>query len=178
MSDIEPIASYLTKILTDGAPALGLALFLSALGYPLLPGTLFVIAAGAFVRQGIIHWADSSFLILLGAVLGDSAGYFFGYFVTYLAGPLFEHSARWQKVRETFARRGGLVIYLTRFLLTPLAIPVNLIAAGSGYTFGRFLLYDVAGQLTRSAVLFLCEVSTCGLKRCPLSPKVRHDCIS
>jgi membrane-associated protein len=33
-------------------------------------------------------------------------------------------------------------------LLTPLALPTNLIAGGSGYRYWRFLTYDVAGEFT------------------------------
>jgi membrane-associated protein len=44
---------FLTGMITYGPPVLGLALLLGALGVP-VPGTLFVLAAGAFVRQGVI----------------------------------------------------------------------------------------------------------------------------
>jgi membrane protein DedA with SNARE-associated domain len=147
MSDISLTDLFLTGMLAYGAPMLSLALFLGALGFP-LPGTLFVIAAGAFVRQGIIHWGDSAGLALLGAVLGDSASYALGRFAAGWVERRFGYSTVWQQARQTFERRGGLAIYLTRFLLTALAVPVNLIAAGSGYAFWRFLLYDVAGELT------------------------------
>ena len=42
----------------------------------------------------------------------------------------------------------GLAIYLTRFLVTALAIPTNLIAGGSGIRFRRFMTYDSLGELT------------------------------
>jgi membrane protein DedA with SNARE-associated domain len=138
---------FLTGIITYGPPALGLALLLGALGVP-VPGTLFVLAAGAFVRQGVIDWATASGFGLLGAILGDSAGYAVGRFAKGWVQRRFGQTSAWQKSQETFARRGGLAIYLTRFLLTPLAVPTNLIAGGSGYSFGRFLTYDVAGEAT------------------------------
>ncbi|MCI0643390.1 MAG: VTT domain-containing protein [Chloroflexi bacterium] len=147
MTDFSLTDFLLTGMITYGAPALGLALLIGALGLP-VPGTLFVIAAGAFARQGIIHWADSSGLGLLGAVLGDSASYAIGRFAKGWVERRFGQSAVWQKAQTTFGRRGGLAIYLTRFLLTALAVPVNLIAGGSGYPFWRFLLYDVAGEVT------------------------------
>ena len=40
------------------------------------------------------------------------------------------------------------MIYLSRFLLIPLAIPANVIAGGSGYGWRRFLTCDIAGELT------------------------------
>jgi membrane-associated protein len=138
---------FLTGMITYGPPALGLALLLGALGVP-LPGTLFVLAAGAFVRQGVIDWAAASSLGLLGVVLGDSASYTIGRFAKSWVQRRFGQSSAWQNAQATFEQRGGVAIFLTRFLLTPLAIPTNLIAGGGGYAFWRFLSYDVAGELT------------------------------
>ena len=147
MSDLGLTEIFLTGMLTYGPPAFGLALLLGALGFP-LPGTLFVLAAGAFGRQGIIDLAAASSLGLVGAVLGDSTGYIVGRFAKGWVERHFGHSTAWQGAQQTFERRGGLAIYLTRFLLTPLAVPTNLIAGGSGYSFWRFLGYDVAGEFT------------------------------
>lgn len=147
MTDLNLTDLFLTGMLTYGPLALGLALLVGALGIP-VPGTLFVLAAGAFVRQGVLDLFTASSLGLLGAVLGDSASYAIGYFAKGWVERRFGQSAAWQKARDTFERRGGLAIYLTRFLLTPLALPTNLIAGGSGYSFGRFLAYDVAGEFT------------------------------
>jgi membrane protein DedA with SNARE-associated domain len=147
MSDLSLTGVFLTGMLTYGPPAFGLALLLGALGFP-LPGTLFVLAAGAFGRQGIIDLAAASGFGLVGAVLGDSAGYVVGYFAKGWVARRFGHSTAWQSAQQTFERRGGLAIYLTRFLLTPLAVPTNLIAGGSGYSFWRFLSCDVAGEFT------------------------------
>jgi membrane-associated protein len=41
-----------------------------------------------------------------------------------------------------------MAIYLTRFLITALAIPTNLIAGGSGIRFRRFITYDTIGEIT------------------------------
>ncbi len=147
MTDLNLTDLFLTGMLTYGPLALGLALLLGALGIP-VPGTLFVLAAGAFVRQGVLDLFTASGLGLLGAVLGDSASYAIGYFAKGWVERRFGQSTAWQKARNTFERRGGLAIYLTRFLLTPLALPTNLIAGGSGYSFWRFLAYDVAGEFT------------------------------
>jgi membrane-associated protein len=147
MSDINLSELFLTGMLTYGPPALGLALLLGALGLP-LPGTLLVVAGGAFARQGIIDWAAAAGLGLLGAVLGDSASYAIGRFASGWVQARFGRSETWRKAQAAFQRRGGLAVYLTRFLLTPLALPTNLIAGGSRYAFSRFLSYDLAGEVT------------------------------
>ena len=64
----------------------------------------------------------------------------------------FGQTATWQAAQQSFKRRGEVAIYITRFLVTPLAIPTNLIAGSSGYMFGRFLLYDTAGEITWLAI--------------------------
>ena len=50
--------------------------------------------------------------------------------------------------RSALLKRGGVAIYLTRWILTAFAVPTNLIAGGGGYPFVRFLAIDVAGEVT------------------------------
>ncbi len=147
MTELNLSELFLTGMITYGPSALGLALLLGALGLP-LPGTLFVLAAGAFIRQGVIDWGAALGFGLLGAVLGDSASYAMGRFAKGWVQRRFGQSSTWQTAQATFERRGGMAIYLTRFLLTPLAIPTNLIAGSTGYSFWRFLAYDIAGEAT------------------------------
>ena len=138
--------TFLTGMLAYGAPALSAALLLGALGLP-LPSAMFLLAAGAFVRQGVLDWSLTVPLALLATVAGDSGGYCLGR----CGGPLVlkrvENSAVWGRARATFDRRGGVAILLTRFLLTPLATPINLIAGSSRYSFARFVFFDVLGEL-------------------------------
>jgi len=147
MSEISLTDFFLTGLITYGPPMLGLALLLGGLGLP-LPGTLFLLATGAFIRQGVMDWATTLGLGLFGVILGDSASYAMGRLAGDRVQRRFNRSTAWQSAQGAFARRGGTAIYLTRFLLTPLAIPTNLIAGGSRYVFWRFLGYDVAGELT------------------------------
>jgi membrane-associated protein len=37
---------------------------------------------------------------------------------------------------------------LTRWLITPIAVPTNLAAGSAGYPFLRFMVYDLFGELT------------------------------
>jgi membrane protein DedA with SNARE-associated domain len=149
MTELDLTGVFMAGMTTYGPPALGLALLLGALGMP-VPGTLLVLAAGAFARQGLIDWGTASFLGLLGAVFGDNASYAMGHFARGWVQRHFGQSSAtaWQTAQDSFERRGAQAVYLTRFLLTPLAIPTNLIAGSSGYNFRRFLTYDVAGELT------------------------------
>ncbi len=147
MTDLSLTDFFLTGMITYGPAALALALLLGALGLP-LPGTLFVVAAGAFIRQGVLEWATTTPLAFLGVILGDSCSYAIGRFARAWVQRRFGASPTWQKAQATFDRRGGTAIYLTRFLLTPLAIPTNLIAGSSAFPFHRFLFYVAVGEAT------------------------------
>ncbi|MCA9981479.1 MAG: DedA family protein [Anaerolineales bacterium] len=145
--DLDLTETFLYYVVTFGPPALGATLFLAALGIP-LPGTLFVLAAGAFVRQGVLDIYQTVFIALIGVVIGDLLSYGLG---RLFRGPVlrrFGEKESWRNAEANFQRRGGLAIYLTRFLLTPLALPTNLIAGTSAYPVGRFVLFDLAGEST------------------------------
>jgi membrane-associated protein len=144
MSDVTD--AFLTATLVYGVPALALALLLAALGIP-LPATLLLLAAGAFTRQGLLDGRWTLALGLLASVLGDSGSYCLGRCGGTLVLRRMNQQVAWQRAQALFARHGALTILLTRFLLTPLALPTNLIAGSSRYTYGRFVLVDVAGEL-------------------------------
>jgi membrane protein DedA with SNARE-associated domain len=58
----------------------------------------------------------------------------------------FGKSERWVQAETTFRRWGGMSVLLTRFLITGLAVPVNLIAGTSDFRFRRFFVYDLVGE--------------------------------
>ena len=137
----------LTQIINYGAPLLGLILFLGALGVPL--GTsVVVIAAGAFSQQGVLSWPNAILTGLVGAVIGDVLSYSIGYYAKGWTQKRFGNSPMWINASESFQKRAGLAIFLTRWLITAVAIPTNLIAGESGYKFSHFLFYDIIGELT------------------------------
>lgn len=147
MNEINLTNLLLTELVAYGPPLFGLALLIAALGLP-LPGTLLVLATGAFIRQGVLNGVTMTVLGLIGVVLGDSLSYALGRFAHQWALRRFGGTPAWQQAQSTFDRRGGLAIYLTRFFLTPLATPTNLIAGSSGYAFWRFLAFDSSGEAT------------------------------
>lgn len=138
--------TFLNLMLAYGAPALALALLIGALGLP-LPLSMLLLAAGAFTRQGLLDLTLTAGLALLATVLGDSGSYYLGRHGRRLVRKRMAGTRLWARAQETFDRQGALSILLTRFLLTPLALPTNLIAGSSKYAFSRFLALDVAGEL-------------------------------
>jgi len=136
----------LTQVINYGAPLFGLILFLGALGLP-IGASVVLIAAGAFSEQGILNWFPAAILGLLGAVLGDALSFGIGYYAKDWVDQRFGGSTTWKRAQASFAARAGLAVFLTRFLITALAIPTNLIAGGSGYQFRKFMTVDSLGEL-------------------------------
>jgi membrane protein DedA with SNARE-associated domain len=137
----------LTQIINYGAPLFGLILFLGALGVP-FPTSLLVVAAGAFSQQGFLDWFSIALFGLLGAVAGDVVSFGMGFYAKNWVSKRIEGSRAWKNARNTFESRAGMAVYLTRFLITALAVPTNWIAGGSGIKFRRFIAYDSLGELT------------------------------
>jgi len=120
---------------------------LGALGFP-VGASVVVIAAGAFSQQGILDWPSAIVIGLVGAVIGNMLSYSIGHYAKGWTQKRFGNSQTWINASQSFHNSAGLAIYLTRWLITAIAIPTNLIAGGSGYKFSHFLLYDVTGELT------------------------------
>ena len=137
----------LAQIVRYGALFFGFILFLGALGLP-VGASLLVIAAGAFVEQSILPWPLMIITGFIGAVLGDMLSYGIGRFAKERVGDRLKNSPAWKNAQDTFERHGAAAIYLTRFLITTLAIPTNLIAGSSDFGFWRFVAYDLPGELT------------------------------
>lgn len=137
----------LTQMINYGAPVFWALLFLGALGVP-IGASVLVIAAGAFSQQGILNWPLMAILGLIGAIVGDAISFGIGFYARDWVEDRFGRLAAWRNAKKSFDARAGLAIYLTRFLITALAIPTNLIAGGSGIQFRRFMIYDSLGELT------------------------------
>ncbi|MBK9207595.1 MAG: DedA family protein [Anaerolineales bacterium] len=136
----------LTQVINYGTPLIGLILFLGALGLP-IGASVVVIAAGAFGQQGILDIPSAAILGLVGALLGDSLSFSMGYYAKDSVQKRFGQSPAWRSARASFQKRAGLAVFLTRWLITAMAIPTNLIAGSSGYKYTRFIAYDAAGEI-------------------------------
>jgi membrane protein DedA with SNARE-associated domain len=147
MSGIDLSSLLLGWIAAYGAPMVAGMLFLGGLGVP-LPATLIVIACGAFMRQNLLDLYSTPILGYLGTIAGDALLYGLGYFASNRINKRFEGTTAWKNARADFDRRGGIAIYLSRWLLTAVAFPTTLIAGSSGYHFKKFFVYDSLGELT------------------------------
>lgn len=135
----------LTQIINYGAPILGAIVFIGAMGAP-FPGTLIVIAVGAFCKQGFLPWHTTGMIALACVVAGDGLSYAMGYYARERILRRFQDSQRWVQAESSFNRWGGMAVLWTRFLITGIAVPVNLIAGTSNFPYKRFFLYDLLGE--------------------------------
>jgi membrane-associated protein len=135
----------LTQIINYGAPILGLIVFIGAIGAP-LPGTLIVVAVGAFCRQGFLSWPITGLVAFICVVLGDGLSYSMGYYARESILRRFSASTQWTQAEKSFQNWGGMSVFLTRFLITGIAVPVNLLAGTGSFPFKRFMIYDVLGE--------------------------------
>lgn len=137
----------LTQVLNFGTPLIGLILLLGALGFP-IGASVVVIAAGAFSQQGVLDWPSAIAIGLAGALIGDMLSYSMGHYAKGWTQKRFGNSPTWINASASFQNNAAWAIFLTRWLVTAIAIPTNLIAGGSGYKFSYFMLYDMLGELT------------------------------
>jgi membrane-associated protein len=136
----------LTQIINYGAPLLGIIVFTGGLGIP-LPCTLLVIAAGAFARQGILPWHTTALISIISVVAGDSISYSLGYYSRELVLQRFSGTPRWLQAEQSYQKWGALSIFFSRFLVTVIALPVNLLSGTTRFPFKKFLIYDLLGEI-------------------------------
>ena len=143
----EAIDTLLTGLLNYGTTLLFLVLFFAALGVP-LPATMLVIAAGAFASQGFLSAGGASIAAFVGSVVGDQSSYLLGRFAAKRLPATLRNSRTGVRAVRSFSRWGGWSVFLSRFLFTPIALPVNLLAGSTRYAWARFTTASVAGEAT------------------------------
>lgn len=133
-----------------GLPVLFGTLLIGSIGLP-LPSSLLLLVAGSFVAQGDMSLWPVLALAAAGAILGDNVGYALGRWggprvrgrLSRLAGgkERLKTAEKWLKKRE------GASVFLSRWLLTPLGPIINITSGLIGYSWPRFLILDVLGEV-------------------------------
>jgi len=114
------------------------------------PGDSLLFTAGLLASQGILDITILTILVTLGAILGDSVGYWFGAKV----GPMlfnredsfFFHKRHVERTRLFYLKHGSRAIVLARFI--PIVRTFAPILAGVGtMPYGKFLRYNIVGGI-------------------------------
>jgi membrane-associated protein len=135
----------LTQVINYGVPIIGVVVLIGAAGLP-IPCTFLVIAAGAFARQGILAWPETAIIALVSSIMGDSISYAMGFYAREKILQRFSGRPRWLQAERTFQRWGPMSIFFSRFLITAIAVPVNLMSGTTRFPFRKFILFDIAGE--------------------------------
>jgi membrane-associated protein len=135
---------------TYGLPLLAVVVFLSCLALP-VPSSLVMLASGSFAAAGDLAMVQTFATALFAAIAGDQAGYLIG---RRGGAPLLAWIARkgdrkalLDKARAWINRRGGIGVFLSRWLVSPLGPYVNFIGGATGLDWRRFTLWGAAGEL-------------------------------
>ncbi|MDO9526557.1 MAG: DedA family protein [Gemmobacter sp.] len=131
-----------------GAALIGVVTFLSCVALP-VPASLAMLAGGAFAATGDLALAGVMTAAFIGALTGDQAGYWLGR----RGGGLVAKVAQRPNSAHMFARarsslRGNAfgVVFLSRWLFSPLGPWVNLAAGAMGVRWGVFSLGSITGE--------------------------------
>jgi membrane-associated protein len=116
-----------------------------------------LLAAGAFAADGDLSLALLLVLVAACATTGDCIGYAVGRRLGYAA--LERHGrrvgvspARLGSANRFLLRWTGPGVFITRWLLTPLGVPVNLLAGATRFPLVTFLVFDAAGETLWAAI--------------------------
>lgn len=139
--------ALLALVPTYGLWLLAASTFLSCLALP-IPASILMLAAGGFVAAGDLPLAGSMGAALGGAVAGDQLGYLAGRKGgAGLLARLGPRAAPLERARALLARRGGVAVFLSRWLVSALGPYVNLAAGAAGLPWPRFALWGLLGEV-------------------------------
>ena len=129
-----------------GIYLLAISTFLSCLALP-MPASLLMLAAGGFVAAGDLTLTLTGAAALTGAVAGDQVGFFAGRWGgTGLVARIGERAAPVARATDLLARRGGIAVFFSRWLVSALGPYVNVTAGAAGLAWLHFTLWGIAGE--------------------------------
>ncbi|MBT9537290.1 MAG: bifunctional DedA family/phosphatase PAP2 family protein [Nitrospirae bacterium] len=125
----------------------------------LVPGESMVVIAGLLAARGVLELGDVIWVASLGAIMGDTAGYFIGrrfgegFFLKY--GKYFFFKKEYlDEAKGFFDKHGGKTVFLGRFMAWLRAF-APVVAGISKMHYPRFLFFNVAGGIAWAAAFSL-----------------------
>lgn len=133
-----------------GLYAIGIVTMLGCVGIP-MPASLLLLFGGALAAAGDVSTPLVYATAYCAAILGDNIGFWVGRHI----GPALDRRSsllpslqhRLQNAQDFIRRRGGLAVFFSRWLVSPLCPVVNLAAGSAGVRWPQFLSYEMAGQV-------------------------------
>jgi membrane-associated protein len=120
--------------------------FCSCLALP-IPISMLMLAAGGFISAGDLSLIPTASAALAGAVAGDQVGYFAARWGgAGLIERLGSRAVPLAKATEMLAKRGGIAVFLSRWLFSALGPYINLAAGAARQPWRQFTAWGVAGE--------------------------------
>ena len=142
----ELLDDLMLMLVNYGHWALAFITLLGGIGIP-VPSSMILLATGAFIQQGIMSGEMAVILALTGVVMGDSISYMLGRGLRNTVIKRYESMPSWQRATDVFRHWGVWGIFLSRFLITPVALPINLLAGSTRFRFQVFAAAMFSGEL-------------------------------
>jgi membrane-associated protein len=121
--------------------------FLSCFAIP-LPSSMLMLAAGGFVAAGDLALTTTVGATLAGVFAGDQSVYYFGkHRGDNIKARLGKKAALLEKATSMLNKRGGIAVFLSRWLLSALGPYMNFAAGMAKLPWLQFTLWGLAGEL-------------------------------
>jgi membrane protein DedA with SNARE-associated domain len=115
--------------------------------WSIFEGEIGLTLAGLFARKNLLNFQYVLIIAIIGATIGDTILFIFGYFSKKKAEHLLKKDGkRVKKIENWFKKYGSIIIIFERFIYGT-HIPALLILGTSGYSFLKFLLLDIIGVI-------------------------------
>lgn len=155
----------LALVPTYGLWLIAATTFASCLALP-IPSSVIMLAAGGFAAAGDLVLWQVIVAALGGAVAGDQFGYAAGRIG---GGPFLDKIAKSPsrskvvaKARATMDAKGGVAVFLSRWLFSPLGPYVNVISGSMRHDWLRFTLWGILGEIVWCALYVMMGRSFAG----------------
>ncbi|SLN35418.1 DedA family protein [Roseisalinus antarcticus] len=129
-----------------GALLLTVAIFLSCFALP-VPASILMLAAGGFTAVGDLGIGAVAGGALLGVAAGDHSVYALGRLGGARLAARLESHGLLRRAETMLAERGGVIVFLSRWLFSPVGPYVNFAAGAARQPWGSFALWGLAGEL-------------------------------
>jgi membrane protein DedA with SNARE-associated domain len=140
----------LAALLVYGLPVLFGVVLIAAVGMP-FPVSLMLVAAGSFAEQGEMRLVPVIIVASGAAILGDQIGYGLARWGgRRLINRVVRRIGGAEKIKKAEAmskRWGGAGVFFSRWLVTELGPWLNVTSGVAGYSWRRFVLWDVLGEV-------------------------------
>jgi membrane-associated protein len=133
-----------------GEPALFAIVAIASVGVP-LPVMLLLIVAGSLAKQGVMDLGWAIAVSSAGSVVGDQIGYAIGRWggkaLNARIARLLGSEERLRQLDEKARAWGAAGVFFSRWLVSPLGPFINLASGAAEYSWLRFTLWDVVGEV-------------------------------